>query len=258
MRRGAAQRARARCGAGSTMPSRSASVQRRRRADARRRLSSSTCADARRAAGAPSRRSARRSGRTRTGSRRRATASVGVGADQVARRCTVVDSSENSALTGPSESTQVSFERPPRCIAMTARVLVAGDARQPARHHAPAARRRDREDAQADGARRERPRDAPLPLEHRRLRDVHPLLRDVVLRPRARRARRSASRPSADEVADERSAARCGERSIGLMISWSRRSPRVLERGRLAAATRSRPTAAAAARRAARRLRRGR
>ena len=32
---------------------------------------------------------------------------------------TVDDSSENDAFTGAPDSTQVSFERPPRCIAIT-------------------------------------------------------------------------------------------------------------------------------------------
>ena len=51
---------------------------------------------------------------------------------------TVCESSENAALTGVSESTQVSFERPPRCMAMTressspaTRVRPPGMTRQP-------------------------------------------------------------------------------------------------------------------------------
>ena len=89
-----------------------------------------------------------------------------VAADQVGD-VTVVDRSENSALTGPSERTQVSFERPPRCIAMTGdvsspatRVRPPGSTRQP--HGVGTANTRNMSE------RGERSRRS---LEHRRLRD---------------------------------------------------------------------------------------
>ena len=228
MRRGAAQ-ARAALRLFSTMPSCSARVH---AGGAPTRVPHPRApARSPRAAGARSRRSARRSGRTRTGSRRRARR-ASRRRRPGRRRSPSFDSSENSALTGPSASTQVSFERPPRCIAITRRVLVAGDARQAARHDAPAARRRDREDAQADGARGQAPKArcraevravSPMrALEHRRLRHVHPLLRDVVLRPLQDAPDAAASRSSAERLPTAIDGS-LGERSIGLMMRRSGR-----------------------------------
>ena len=167
-------------------------VRRRRRAHGR----------APRAAAAPSRRSARRSGRTRTGSRPRATqawrARPGLGRDRLR-------SSENEALTGASESTQVSFERPPRCIAMTresssaaTRVRPPGITRQPPGVATANTRRPTVRAANASPA---------APSSTGACETCDPLLRDIALRPARRCARRSAARSASDRSA-RRSAAR--------------------------------------------------
>ena len=147
-----------------------------------------------------------------------------VGARRGRRRRPCVDSSENSALTGPSASTQVSFERPPRCIAITGessspatRVRPPGMTRQPL-GVATAKTRRPTVRARARGARRcvAAPR-APAPAR----RAPTPARRSAAAARADARAQRLAL--ASAERSPTTIDGSLGERSIGLMISRSGR-----------------------------------
>ncbi len=126
---------------------------------------------------------ARDSGRTRTDCRPRGSADC--------RACATIwhlfraSAAALVASTGLSASTQTSADSTPCAHRNRARVGLVGNAREPARHHPPAVRRRGDVDAQ-----HERPRDQLAALPARHGREPHDFLADIV----ERRASRSRAR----------------------------------------------------------------
>ena len=187
-------------------------------------------------------RRARRSGRARTGCRRRGSA----GRSPRAQRAIgdPAGASSVTGLTGPSESTQVSLLPPPRCIETIGTSCVLDDARQSAGHHdVGVARGRDVR------PKHDRPRLQLLPVPDRRGRERDLLLRDEVVRPRAHLGREQrASRGSLSCRPNTGSRAVRRERRLDDQLVEV--LEHVLQSLRVGRTTRWRPTAAAGPRRA--------